>query len=354
LKKNFKKAFLLKKILLITGVIVFVFVSVSYFLPQPTEEKEKPSYDKDLKTKFDFPALGKIDEDIKEPDQIIVYDHTEGEKKEKNMEKYLIGVVAAEMPPSFHQEALKAQAVAARSYTMARLPEFGGTGCSHKEGADICTNPNHCQDYMDEDDAEKKWGKRGNKKWDKVRQSVKSTRGEVLKYSGKLVTDAPYHSTCGGKTESAQKVWGTELGYIKPVECEYCQHSQKYTDKVELKDQQVADVVSSVNSNAKNHVLSGEKPVQVLNRSSTGRVLEAKIGGQVISGREVRQMFDLKSTNFSLEHNDGSGWVFKTRGFGHGVGLCQYGADGMAKDGYEYREILDHYFQNILAERIYK
>ncbi|UMZ75097.1 stage II sporulation protein D [Natranaerofaba carboxydovora] len=343
MRKNFYYKALLKKILIPTGVILLTFVVASEVLITDEKEHEKPKVE--LEEKKEIPPLVEKAE-TKEIDTIIVYNHNKEKNVEKELEDYLVGVVAAEMPPSFDIEALKAQAVTARSYTISRLEEFGGSGCNNSS-ADVCTDPDHCQDWVEREEAVTSWGEDGERLWDKVVDSVEGTRGKILTYNGNPVKEAPYHSTCGGHTESSSKVWDNDKPYIESVDCGYCEHSDRYNETEKFSEDEIAKLFSSQVDNVDTVIAGNEVPIEVLSRSSTGRVMEARIGDQKVSGRDIRHMLNLNSANFELTKEDYNTWALETRGFGHGVGLCQYGADGKAKEGANYREILDYYFQDI-------
>lgn len=338
----------LKKILIVSVILILFFGVFSSLL---FEEKEK----KKLWEEFDLKEkLENERESVVDTVEVKVYDHKRDEIFEKDLEKYLVGVVAAEMPPQFEKEALKAQGVVARSYTLSKMKEFGGEGCNKVANADICTDPDHCQDYMTKEEAVKLWGKQNFEKlWSKVERSIFETQGEVLTYNGEQIAMAPYHSTCGGKTELSKKVWEKDISFIDSVECHYCKHSEKHTDKKSFNWKEFKNKVSTYLSQFLDNIEAGKVPLEVTSRSSTGRVKEAKLGGQMVSGNKVREIFDLNSTNFVLE-NTGEKWTFHTSGFGHGVGFCQYGADGKAKEGYDYIDIISFYFSGLEIKNVYK
>ena len=348
LRKNFYHKALLKKILIPTGVILLTFVVASEALITDEKKHEKPKVE--LEEKNEIPPLVEKAA-TKEIETIIVYNHHKGKNVEKDLEEYLVGVVAAEMPPSFAIEALKAQAITARSYAISRLEGFGGSGCNNSS-ADVCTDPDHCQDWVEREEAVTSWKEDGERLWDKVVDSVEGTRGEILAYNGNPVKEAPYHSTCGGHTELSSKVWDNDKPYIESVDCGYCEHSDRYHETENFSEDEIVKLLSSQVNNVGTVIADNEAPIEVLNRSSTGRVMEARIGNQKVSGRDIRHMLDLNSANFELRRDDHNTWVLETKGFGHGVGFCQYGADGKAKEGANYREILDYYFQDINIKEI--
>lgn len=320
----------LMKALIISGVLIILTVIIPMFLigRENPETSEEPPI---------------IEINIPEEETIDVYFHREGEVKEISLEEYLVGVVAAEMPPSFHPEALKAQAVMARSYTYSRLRSRGGPGCDHVPSADICTDHNYCQAWISKEEAEDRWDDNGSL-WQKVEQSVKDTEGVVLLYDGEPVKEAPYHSTCSGRTELPENYWSSSLPYVKSVDCPYCSHSPRLNSKEVVSLERVVEALNV--SVGVNSLQSKSTPVEILERSEAGTVLQAVIGSDTYTGREIREQLGLDSANFSVTADD-TNLIFEVTGYGHGIGLCQYGADGMGQEGYSYDEILDYYFTDI-------
>lgn len=265
---------------------------------------------------------------------VSVYDYELDKIIQLDLEEYVIGVVAAEMPGDFHPEALKAQALAARTYTLVRMREFGGKGCSIHEGADICTDSTHCQAYRDP----KKLGK-GYKK---IADAVTSTKGEIIVYEKQLI-DAVFHSTSGGKTENSEDVWSNKIPYLRSVISEYEESSPKLTSK---KNIPVDDFIKGLKELDKDVVINKKNisnEIEILGRSEGGKITKIKIGNKAFTGKEIREKFGLNSANFAINVK-GKEICFNTIGYGHGIGMSQYGADGMARNGYDYRSIIKHYY----------
>lgn len=272
------------------------------------------------------------------------------------LEDYVTGVIGAEMPALFEPAALQAQACAARTYAVRRARQFGGGGCSRHALADVCDDPAHCQAYLPLDALQFKWGMVAfNEYYSRIRQAAYNTAGMVITHRGQVI-DPIYHSTCGGKTEDAHKVWSNRYLYLQSVACGYCEHSNRLTD---TKTFTVNDFVSRLkqHDNAITVSAQGFKgrslPVSIAKRSESGRVLEVRVGNRTIRGTEFRSIFGLQSTNFTLA-NSGDGVTVTTIGFGHGVGMCQYGADGMAKAGKDFKEIIAHYYQGAVLTHLTK
>lgn len=259
------------------------------------------------------------------------------------LEEYIVGVVMAEMPASFELEALKAQAVVARTYTTHRLRSRGGSGCRNApEPADICSDSTHCQAWIDPIKGAERWPEEQRSEYlERIRQAVRETAGEVAVYRGMLI-EAVYHSTCGGKTEASEAIWsGGIVSYLQSVDCLYCTHAPYYRKEYLLPFNRLESAFEQ------KLVLpvgpGGASPLQVASVTPGGRVALLKVNNTEIDGKEVRRLLELPSTAFTWELRE-NGVFFITRGHGHGVGLCQYGADGMAEQGKSYRQIISFYY----------
>lgn len=270
------------------------------------------------------------------------------------LEDYVKGVVAAEMPASFEPEALKAQAIAARTYVVKRARLFGGNGCDSSPTADVCDNPAHCQAWLPTAELQQRWGMLDYQTyWSKISQAVDATAGEILTYQG-VAIDPLFHSTCGGSTEDAGSVWQKSLPYLQPVACPYCQESPKlHTDQ----SYSLTAFVSALHSLdgaiavTAQQLSGGAPPLSIQSKTDTGRVAAVTIGGRTVQATQLRYLLGLNSTNFTCEVADDK-VVFHVTGYGHGVGLCQYGANGMAKAGKTYREILQYYYSGVMITQL--
>ena len=247
--------------------------------------------------------------------------------RELDLEEYLVGVVLAEMPASFDEEALKAQAVVARTYTV-RAREGKG---KHDDG-DICGDSACCQGYL----APVDYG--GTEEaLSRVRNAVKSTAGEVLTYGGKLI-EATYFSCSGGTTEDAVAVWGTDVPYLQSVQSPGEENATYYTDSAQFT---VKEFAGKLGINLPGKPSSWLENVKY---TAGGGVDTMVIGGVTFKGTELRKLLGLRSTAFTMTATDETITV-TTRGYGHRVGMSQYGADAMAALGSTYDEILTHYYQ---------
>lgn len=275
------------------------------------------------------------------------------------LEEYLKGVVAAEMPADFALEALKAQAVAARTYAVRKMAIFGGPGCDQHPGADICTDYRHGQAWISFADLKDKYGFLANLRvLSKIDRAVEETRGIVATYQGKPI-DAIYHANSGGVTEDSEKVWGNYIPYLRSVRTQL-PAAQRTVEEKNIPLTELDRLLGTeLNPNAISQgrqLLPGESiPVaasrsqgglEVLERSHTGRVVSLAVNGQKFRGIDFRSRLGLKSANFTWRL-DGNQVTFATVGNGHGIGMCQYGANALAKAGQSFSEILTHYYTGI-------
>lgn len=270
---------------------------------------------------------------------VTVFDASQNSTFTAYMEDYLVGVVAAEMPSSFDAEALKAQAVAARTYTARRLEKYGGKGCA--SGYDICTDSGCCQAWTNPESFA------GTDKYKKISDAVYSTAGEVAVYDGKPI-EALFHSTAGGYTENSENVFSTALPYLRSVYSDETS-APRYESTVTVSRTQFAKKLNSA-FGSELTANSVDSKVSVSERYPSGRVKTISAGGKTLTGREFRSLFGLDSTNITIEFGRDD-VLIHTRGFGHGVGMSQTGADSMAKEGADYIEILKYYYIGILLER---
>lgn len=266
-----------------------------------------------------------------------------------DLEEYIKGVVAAEMPAEFGIEALKAQAVAARTVTIRRLKRFGGAGSRYFPDADFSDDPNEGQAWLDGKALRRKWGRSRSANWRKICRAVEETRELVITYQGRPI-DAVFHSTSGPWTENARDLWGQDIPYLQSVECPYDQGTPRYQETLRFTLREMARRLG-VRMPGAVPVTANKDGVVILERSSSGRVKWVRAGGAVFRGDEFRRRLGLRSTQFRVTGSQGQ-VVIRCVGYGHGVGLCQYGADGMAKQGADFREILKHYYTGVEIRRL--
>lgn len=246
------------------------------------------------------------------------------------LEDYIVGVLAAEMPAAFESAALEAQAVAARTYALARLG-----GGPHAPQADVCADPTCCQAYAAE--PPESWGAEAKTYTAKLRAAAEATQGQVLTQDGALI-DAVFHASSVGQTAPAQAVWGTEVPYLVSVSTpESVENVPDLQQEVSFSPQELEERL-------------GPGEVGEIVYESWGGVATLEVGDRQLTGVEVRKRLGLRSTRFRVERR-GDEVVFITSGYGHGVGMSQRGADLMAREGAGYQEILTHYYPGTLLEQ---
>jgi stage II sporulation protein D len=272
---------------------------------------------------------------------VRVYLHQENRVVHMQLEDYLVGVAGAEMPAEFPLDALKAQAVAARTYVVKRIGAGGVANPLHA-GADVCDDHRHGQAWLSREELKKRWGTvRYYNYYYKVKKAVDETRGQVLTCQGELI-DPAYHASCGGRTENSEDVWKYQVPYLKSVPCPYDSDPnpvQTASFSFEQVDQALGTSLSVVPVSGK----EAARDFKLVEKTSTGRPKILLIGNRQFPAVAVRDLLGLRSTRFTW-NIEGDNVTFTTTGYGHGVGLCQYGAKGLADHGYNYRIILGHYY----------
>ena len=266
----------------------------------------------------------------------------DGQVQEMDLNQYLWGVVAAEMPASFEEEALKAQAVAARTYSLHKA----GNAANHPE-ADLCTDYACCQAWIAREKAQANWGENAEAYTEKIPQAVAETNNQVILYDGQLIS-AVFHSSSGQATQDAVAVWGNSVPYLQSVESPEGEEVPNYHSEVTFTAQEFKDTYLAAQPDA---VLEGEPAAwfgepALTNGGSVGTIV---IGGVTVTGVQAREIFGLRSAAFTVETTADS-VTFQVTGFGHGVGMSQYGANAMAADGSTYTEILKHYYTGVTVE----
>ena len=303
----------MKKILLITLLVVFIpFFVVNMFVR--TDE-----------IKFHY-----VSNEV-----IRVKNVSTNEIMKVPFEEYIKGVLAGEMPTDFELEALKAQAVAARSYVLRQVNK-------NKDNDYDVVNTVDNQVYLSDEELKEKWKEKYVSKINKIKKAVTETKGEYLSYDGD-VAEALFFSTSTGKTENSEEVFSSKVPYLRSVASTWDEASPVYEDTSSF---ELSDFYKKLGLQY-NDVISYE----VLETTSTGRVKKIKINGTEFNGRDVATKLKLRSNYFSINQN-GTNVTITTKGYGHGVGMSQYGALGMAKEGYTYDKILKYYYQGTEIKKI--
>ena len=251
-------------------------------------------------------------------------------------EQYIIGVLAGEMPINFDMEALKAQAVASRSYVMKKM-------AYNKDNDYDVVDTVENQEYLDNNYLQQAWKENYIENINKLKTAVLETKGEYLEYNNEVV-EAFFFSTSSGKTENSEEIFGIKAEYLKSADSNW--------------DEQVSPVFTSNNyftltdfCKKLSITCSNNININLLNTTTTGRIKKIKINNKTYTGDKIRELLNLRSTFFSITQT-GSNIIVTTKGYGHGVGMSQYGALGMAKQGYTYDEILKHYYQGVQIKKI--
>ena len=259
-----------------------------------------------------------------------------------SMQDYLTGVLLSEMPASFSLEARKAQIIAARTFTCRRLQT------QKHENADVCADFSCCQAWTSRDELERKYGDDFEAVWKDAQALVRQTAGEVLTYDGQLI-DAVYFSCSGGATEAAVAVWGTDVPYLQSVESPGEEIAPRFSSQAVFPPAEFSEILRDENPAVQ---LDGKPETWLGETAYTegGSMESCVIGGVSFSGVALRRMFGLNSARFTLSFT-GNQFVFDVRGFGHRVGMSQYGAENMAQLGFSYRTILLYYYQGAEIEQ---
>ena len=257
-----------------------------------------------------------------------------------DLDEYLYGVVASEMPASFEQEALNAQAVVARTYTIYQMKN----GKKH-ENADVCNNAGCCQAWISKENRFARWesGKE-EEYWNKIISSVNKTKGKIILYNKEPI-NALFHSNSGGKTELAINVWGGNFPYFQTVQTSGEDVYSSYNSEVEISKD---DLIKTMLESYQNFEIDfkDKECIKIIKFTEGDRIEKIKIGNIEISGIEAREKFKLKSSKFNFEILNNS-IKFYVLGYGHGVGLSQCGSDVLAKNGMGFEEIIKYYYKDV-------
>lgn len=325
----------MKKVLLYILCMVFLCFLIPILFTKKSEPKEiKSSVEIEYKEEpnlYDYGEYNKVK---------LLHTKT-GEVEELELDQYLLGVVSSEMPASFEIEALKAQAVVARTYTIYKITEE-----KKHENADICDDSKCCQAWISKEDRFARWNEEERESnWSKIEEAVNSTKGEIVKYEGKPI-NAFFHSNSGGTTDTATAVWGgANYPYLQAVETSGEDAYTQYSSEVVLSKEEFANKIREYHSEFQIDY-SLENQIEILSYTEGERVKEIKIGNLNLSGVEIRNIFKLKSAKFEI-NIDGENIKFNVIGYGHGVGMSQTGADSMARQGKNYEDIIKHFYTGV-------
>lgn len=309
----------MKKMLFLT--IIFIAVPSFFILTNYEEETVLKQF---------------IEENINNNNETLIKVKQTNKNKiiEIDIEDYVRGVLAGEMPISFEIEALKAQAVAARTYGLRRI-----SSNNKYDVVDTVMN----QVYKDDETLKQAWGNNYDTYMDKIKKAVEETKGEYVDYNG-TYADTLFFSTSVGNTENSEEIFGTKISYLQSVSSEW---DEEVSPVYEEKNMFTRDnFCEKLNLNDCSKIY-----VNVLEETSTGRIKKIEINNKIFTGTEVAYYLGVRSNYFYI-YIENNNVVVKTKGFGHGVGMSQYGAEGMANNGYTYKEILEHYYQGTTIKNL--
>ena len=326
--------------------IIFAVISLAFLLaPTAAVRREKSKEpDAEVQTSSEASAAGVEGEVIK------VLRSADKSVETLSREEYLIGALAAEMSPSYHEEALKAQAIAAYTYALYnKLAQESAPTLSLK-GAHLSDSPLTHQGYLSPEQRTEKWGDKTKEYEQRIKKAVTAVSGKALTYDGEYII-AAFHSICPGRTEDAKAVWGEEIPYLKSVVSDGDRLSPNYTDTLVLTAEQFSGLFSQLEDVSFGDDVS--KWVGKAQRTECGTVLEITVGGVKLTGAKLRSTLGLRSSAFTIDCSDEC-FTVKTTGYGHFVGMSQYGARAMAENGDDYVAILLHYYKGCEIENIAK
>ena len=306
-------------------LFIFIFIIIIFSLPLLVINLDK-SFSKEF-------------ENLEENNlKIKLYRHETDNVEEIDLEKYLEGVLVAEMPAKFDMEALKAQAVASRTYAVSKILSENKI----HNVADVCDTV-HSQAYIDEGDYENKFGSKVDEYISKIRKALDETRGEVLFYNGNIVKNALYFAVSSGVTEEASEVFSFSEPYLKSVDSKFDQDAPNASKEYVFKEK---EFLNKINDNYENANVKNFDDIEIVDYTTSGSIEKIRLGNEVIRGLDFRYLFGLNSSNILMEKK-GEDIVINVKGYGHGVGLSQWGAGKMAELGYSYDEILKHYYTGV-------
>lgn len=313
-------------------------------VPKSSSAEEATNSTESQYTADNVPEEAQPAADPAEPYKVL--DMASGEIIEVPVRDYVIGAVCAEMPASFHEEALKAQAVAAHTYAERQRIRERTNPTADLMGADFSNDTSKYQGYFTQAQAKQFFGESFDESYRKISAAADEVLPYILTYEDEPIV-AAFHSMSTGKTESAENAWGASAPYLVPVDSSYDTKAPGYREEIRL----AKDVLRQKLETAFPGIILGDDIstwIAPLESSGSGTVLIAAAGDRSVSGNELRQALSLRSACFDVRF-EGEEAVFTTRGYGHGVGMSQYGADSMAQNGSTWREILSHYYPGTKA-----
>ena len=327
----------------------FAFIFICFILPailtkQATpvnaqenieEQQNKEVETQQVEKQYDYKKYGTIN----------LLHHLTGQVEKVKLDEYLCNVVSAEMPADYDLEALKAQAIVARTYTI-----YKAINKKH-DNADICDDSNCCQAWISKEDRLAKWEEaKRQSNWQKIEQCVNETKGKIVTYNNQPI-NAFFHSNSGGKTETPVNVWGgTDYPYLQVVETAGEEGYSQYSSEVEFSNEELINKLKTKYEDIQID-FNNVDDIKILEYTDGGRVKTIKFGNHELSGVETRTLLGLKSANFEITRQNNK-IKFTVKGYGHGVGMSQTGADRLAKQGKDFEDIIHHFYADVEIKEI--
>ena len=327
-------------IYLLGFIIIFFIIPTLLTISPPKENVEETIYN--IEENSEETVKQQEQYDYQKYKTIKLLHQESGQVEELNIDEYLYGVVSSEMPANYEIEALKAQAVVARTYTIYQIIHNSGK----HENADICDNFNCCQAWISKDERMAKWSaEEAESNWNKILEAVNSTSGKIITYNGEPI-NAFFHANSGGITESSLNIWGgIDYPYLKSVETAGEEGYTQYSSEVVYSKEELINKIKEKYPECEID-FSQENCIQIIEYTTSSRVKTIKFGNIEMAGTEARTILGLKSTNFTFII-EGDNIKFSVTGYGHGVGMSQTGADALAKTGSNYEEIIKHFYTDV-------
>ena len=322
-------------------IYFFIFLLIFFLLPALLTKKNVEAKAPENNTERNAEVY-----DYKNYGIIKLLHKSTGEVEAVPIDTYLCNVVSAEMPADFELEALKAQAVVARTYTIYKIQN------KKHDNADICDDSSCCQAWISKEDRLARWDEdKKENNWAKIEQCVNETKGKIITYNGAPI-NAFFHSNSGGTTELPVNVWGggTNLPYLQVVETAGEEGYTQYSSEVIFTQDELIEKLKTKYEDITID-FNNDEDLKILDYTDSGRVKTVKFGNHELSGTETRSLLDLRSTNFEIIKENGN-IKFSVKGYGHGVGMSQTGADTLAKEGKTYEDIIKHFYVGVEIQEV--
>lgn len=326
-------------------LIIFIIPSLLTRRTLPVNSNEKISNQEEQNVENQTQTSNQNEYNYSKYGTISLLHKKTGEVEQVNLDEYLCNVVSAEMPANYEIEALKAQAIVARTYTIYKILN------KKHDTADICDDSTCCQAWISKEDRLARWEEsQRESNWQKIVSAVNDTKGKIITYDDKPI-DAFFHSNSGGVTEVPVNVWGgTGYPYLQSVETSGEDTYTQYSSEVVFTQEQLINKLKEKYSDISID-FSNSDDIKIMEYTESTRVKTVKFGNHEISGVEARSLLGLRSTNFEISIDDDN-IKFSVKGYGHGVGMSQTGADSMAKQGSSAEDIIKHFYTGVEVSEV--